>query len=165
VRPGELRGAEWSEFDLDAAEWRIPARRMKMREPHTVPLSQQAVAQLKKLHALTGEGKYLFPNYRRPQAFMNATTLNRALEYMGYKNRFSAHGFRGTASTILNEMGFRPDVIERQLAHKERNAVRAAYNHATYLPERRQMMQAWADFIDSLESGRKVIPGRFNKAV
>ena len=137
VRTKELREAPWSEFDLDRAEWRIASQRMKMREAHIVPLSRQAVDLLKELHSHTGGRKFLLPNFRKPEACMTATTLNRALERMGMNGRdtigFSAHGFRATASTILNELGFRPDVIERQLAHKDRNKVRASYNQAEYL--------------------------------
>ena len=153
VRTVELRKAEWSEFDLDRAEWRIPAERMKMRETHIVPLSRQVVELLRELSTHTGGRRLLFPNYRKPNECMTATTLNRALERMGFNGKdsigFSAHGFRATASTMLNEMGFRADVIERQLAHAERNKVRASYNQAEYLEERRQMMQAWADEIDA----------------
>lgn len=154
VRTVELRKAEWSEFDLDNAEWRLPAERMKMREPHIVPLSKQAVSLLRELQAYTGGRNALFPNYRTPNECMTATTLNRALERMGLNGKdsigFSAHGFRATASTILNEMGYRSDVIERQLAHAERDKVRASYNHAEYMEERKTMMQEWADLIDSL---------------
>lgn len=154
VRTVELRKAQWSEFDLDDAEWRIPAERMKMREPHIVPLSTQAVKLLEELKTYTGGRGLLFPNYRRPSEYMTATTLNRALERMGFNGKdgigFSAHGFRATASTILNELGYRADVIERQLAHAERNKVRASYNQAEYLGERRAMMQEWANFIDGL---------------
>lgn len=164
VRTGELRAAEWSEFDLNRAEWRIPAGRMKMREPHIVPLSAQTVELLRELHTLTGGQRFLFPNYRRPKTYMTGTTLNRALERMGYLGRFSGHGFRATASTLLNEMGYRPDVIERQLAHKERNAVRASYNQAQYLEERRQMMQAWGDYIDSLAAGANITPIKMRAA-
>lgn len=160
VRTVELRGAEWSEFDLDRAEWRIPAERMKMREPHTVPLSWQAVELLRELHTYTGGRTFLFPNYRNPKACMTATTLNRALERMGFNGKgsigFSAHGFRATASTILNETGFRPDVIERQLAHAERDKTRASYNQAEYMPERVAMMQQWADMVDSIAAGGTV---------
>jgi integrase len=164
VRTMELREAEWSEFDLDAAEWRIPAARMKMREPHFVPLSAQAVALLRELHHRTGRGRYLFPNTRRRDACMAATTLNVALGRMGFGGEFSAHGFRATASTLLNEMGYRPDVIERQLAHKPKDAVRSAYNQAEYLDDRRQMMQQWADVVDQLAKGdKKVLTGRFSK--
>ncbi|MBB3834365.1 integrase [Xanthomonas arboricola] len=154
VRTVELRNARWQEFSLDQAMWRIPAERMKMREPHIVPLSKQAIELLRELQTYTGGRGLLFPNYRRPKESMTATTLNRALERMGFNGKgsigFSAHGFRATASTLLNEMGFRADVIERQLAHAERNKVRASYNQAEYLQERVAMMQAWASFLDSL---------------
>lgn len=164
VRPVELRAAEWKEFDLDRREWRIPAERMKMREPHIIPLSLQAIELLRELQEITGGNGYLFRNYRRPKTYMTATTLNRALERMGFGKRFSSHGFRATASTMLNEMGYRPDVIERQLAHKERSATRASYNRAEYLAERQEMMQSWANTIDALARGDKVIPGKFGKA-
>lgn len=164
VRTAELRGARWAEFDLDAAEWRVPAERMKMRDAHTVPLSRQAVELLRELHTLTGGQSFLFPNYRSPNTCMTATTLNRALERMGFNGRdsigFSAHGFRATFSTIANELGYRSDVVERQLAHVERNQVRAAYNQAAYMPERVELMQQWADLCDALERGDKVIPFR-----
>lgn len=127
VRPVELRAAQWGEFDLDEALWCIPDERMKMREPHIVPLSIQAVKLLCELQPLTGGQRWLFPNLRRPKTYMSSMTPNRALERMGYGGKFSSHGFRATASTILNESGFRPDVIERQLAHATRNQVRAAY--------------------------------------
>lgn len=163
VRTKELREAPWSEFDLDRAEWRIAAQRMKMRDPHIVPLSPQSVTLLRELHTHTGGRHYLFPNYRNPDGCMTATTLNRALERMGMNGRdtmgFSAHGFRATASTILNELGYRPEVIERQLAHQERNKVRASYNQAEYLAERRDMMLQWADLIDQIAgSPAKVVP-------
>ena len=165
----ELRAAHWEEFDFDRAEWRIPAGRMKMRELHIVPLSTQALEILQELRTITGASRFLFPNYRRPKSCMTATTLNRALERMGFNGKnsmgFSAHGFRATASTILNELGYRPDVIERQLAHSERNKARASYNHAEYLADRRAMMQAWADLIDEMAvSDSKVIPGRGARA-
>jgi integrase len=154
VRTVELRKAEWVEFDLDRAEWRIPAERMKMREPHIVPLSRQAVELLRELRTHTGGRPLLFPNYRNPNESMTATTLNRALERIGLNGKgsigFSAHGFRATASTMLREMGFRSDVIERQLAHAERNKVRASYNQAEYLDDRRHLMQMWADKIDAI---------------
>lgn len=160
LRPAELRGARWAEIDFDRAEWRIPEERMKMREPHIVPLSAQALELLRELHTLSGDREFLFPNQRRPQDHMSAATLNWALRIAGFNGQgtigFSAHGFRATASTILNEMGCRPDVIERQLAHAERNQVRASYNRAEYLEERRAMMQQWADIID----GGNVIPIR-----
>ncbi len=161
VRPGELRAAEWREFDLEAAEWRIPASRMKMREPHLVPLSRQAVALLKELRRLTGGGRYLFPSLRTPERPISENTLNAALRRLGYSGEeMTAHGFRAMASTLLNEQGFPPDVIELQLAHKERNKVRAAYNRAERLEERRKMMQAWADYLDALKAGGTVVPIR-----
>jgi integrase len=150
VRTAELRGAEWSEVDVAKSEWRIPAERMKMREQHIVPLSRQAIAILKELKPLTGQWKHVFPNQHKPIGQMSENTILYALYRMGYHSRATGHGFRSTASTILNEHGFAPDVIERQLAHSERNSVRAAYNHAQYLPERRKMMQWWADFIDGV---------------
>jgi integrase len=161
VRTTELRAAEWGEIDLKAATWRIPKERMKMGEEHIVPLSDQAVEQLKQLHELTGNRKYLFPNDRDPKSCMSVTTINRALERMGYAGKFSGHGFRSTASTILNEMGYRSDLIEKQLAHSERNKVRASYNQAQYLDERKEMMQGWADLIDQL--GSNVVAGNFGK--
>lgn len=155
VRTVELRMAKWSEFDLDAARWVVPAERMKKREPHIVPLSTQVVTLLRQLHQLTGDSKegYLFPNTRRPKGCMSSTTINRALEYMGFAGKehevnFSGHGFRATASTMLNEMGYRSEVIEMQLAHQERDKTRASYNQADYLPKRAEMMQAWADLMD-----------------
>lgn len=151
ARPGELRAMEWAELDLDNAEWRIPAERMKMREAHIVPLSTQAVAILRDLQRLTGRGRYCFPSLRTPDAPMSENTINAALRALGYdKVTMTGHGFRAMASTRLNEMGWPPDVIERQLAHTERNKVRAAYNRALYLEERRKMMQVWADYLDRL---------------
>lgn len=163
VRTVELRAAHWTEIDLDRAEWRIPAERMKMREPHIVPLSRQAVELLRELHTHTGGRSFLFPNYRNPKTCMTATTLNRALERMGLNGKdsigFSAHGFRATASTMLNELSFRSEVIERQLAHAERNKVRASYNQGEYMEERRAMMQQWADMADEMaKADSKVTP-------
>lgn len=151
VRSGELRRAEWSEIDLDAAEWRIPAERMKMREAHIVPLSTQAVAILQELRPLTEHSRYVFPSIRTITRPMSDGTINAALRRLGYdSDQHVGHGFRAMASTLLNEMGWAPDVIERQLAHAPRNKVRAAYNRAQHLSERRKMMQAWADFQDGL---------------
>jgi len=148
VRTNELRGAQWTEIEWAKAEWRIPAERMKMKELHIVPLSRQAIAVLRELEKHSGSRQYVFPNQHKPAAFMSENTMLYALYRMGYHSRTTAHGFRSTASTILNEHGFRAEVIERQLAHTERNTVRAAYNHAQYLPERRKMMQWWADYLD-----------------
>jgi integrase len=153
VRTGELRAAEWTEIDFDKAEWRIPAERMKMKEVHIVPLSDQAVAVLRELQKHTGNRRYILPNEHNQLTFMSENTMLFALYRMGYRSKLTGHGFRSTASTILNENGYQPDVIERQLAHCERNKVRAAYNHAQYLPERRKMMQWWADYLD--ESAEK----------
>jgi integrase len=153
VRPGELRLAEWSEFDFDAKEWRIPAYRMKMRQQHIVPLADQTVKILRELREHTGECKYLFPSVRTDDRTISDVTMLAALRRMGYeKHEMSAHGFRSTASTLLNELGYNRDWIERQLAHSERNDVRAAYNYAEYLPERRRMMQEWADYLDKLRA-------------
>ena len=152
TRTVELRKSSWSEFDLIGDEWKIPAERMKMRRIHLVPLPGQAVILLNELHRITGAGDWLFPNFRRPDDVMSSTTINRALEHMGYASGlWTGHDFRATASTQLHEMGFRPDAIERQLAHVEDNKTKAAYNHAEYLAERREMMQAWADWIDGIE--------------
>lgn len=148
VRTNELRGACWTEINWDKAEWRIPAERMKMKELHIVPLATQAIAILRELQKLTGNRPHLFPNQHNPAKVMSENTILYALYRMGYHSRATGHGFRSTASTILNEHDFRADVIERQLAHGERNSVRAAYNHAQYLPERRKMMQWWADYLD-----------------
>jgi len=150
VRTSELRGAQWTEIDRKKAEWRIPSERMKMKELHIVPLSRQAIAVLRELQMLTGDRQYIFPNQHNPRAYMSENTMLYALYRMGYHSRTTGHGFRSTASTILNEHGFRADVIERQLAHSERNTVRAAYNHAQYLPERREMMQWWSDYLDKI---------------
>jgi integrase len=155
VRPGELRLAEWSEFDLDGAEWRIPGPRMKMREHHIVPLSKQALAVLQALNPVTGPEGHVFPQMRNASRPISNNTLNAALRTLGFaKSEATAHGFRSTASTMLNEFGiWHPDAIERQLAHGERNKVRSAYNSAQHLPERRRMMQAWADYLDTLRAG------------
>lgn len=156
VRPGELRKAEWSEVDLDTAEWRIPAERMKMREAHIVPLSTQAVAILQELRPLTEHSRYVFPSIRTITRPMSDGTINAALRRLGYdSDQHVGHGFRAMASTLLNEMGWAPDVIERQLAHAPRNKVRAAYNRAQHLAGRRKMMQAWGDFLDGLRRGNR----------
>jgi integrase len=154
VRPGELQWATWSEFDLDGAEWRLPAERMKMREYHIVPLSRQAVAILREVHLVSGPEGYVFPQARNASRPISENTLNVALRGIGYtKEQQTAHGFRRTASTLLNEQGWNRDAIERQLAHGERDPVRGSYNAAQYLPERRRMMQAWSDYIDGLKAG------------
>jgi integrase len=159
VRTSELIHATWDEFDLDAAEWRIPAARMKMRSPHIVPLSRQAVDVLRCLHELRNLSPYVFPGERNHERPMSNNTILGALERLGYKHRMTGHGFRGIASTLLHEMSFPHAHIELQLAHQERNAVSASYNHATYLPERRRMMQAWADHLDALRTGVRARAG------
>lgn len=157
VRTTELRAAQWTEIDWEKAEWRIPAERMKMKELHSVPLSRQAIAVLRELEKYSGKRPYVFPNEQNSATVMSENTMLFALYRMGYHSRTTGHGFRSTASTILNEHGFRADVIERQLAHCERDTVRAAYNHAQYLPERRKMMQWWADYLDKAarKSGKR----------
>jgi integrase len=162
-----LRKAQWPEIDLDNGEWRIPAERMKMREQHIVPLSRQAVETLRDLEPLTNRPMpsrpnapcYVFPSARTYERPMSENAILAALRRMGYtKDEMTGHGFRSMASTLLHEQGWNHQVIERQLAHAERNAVSAAYNFAEHLPERRKMMQAWADYLDSLKAGAEVIP-------
>ena len=158
VRPGELRYMEWTELDLDAGEWRIPGPKMKMRVPHIVPLADQVVALLREIQPLTGNGRYVFPSLRSSSRPISENTVNGALRRIGYsKEEVTGHGFRSTASTLLNEMGWNADWVERQLAHSEKDGVRGSYNYAQYLPGRRKMMQAWADFLDALRDGGKVV--------
>lgn len=163
VRPGELRAAEWAEFDLDTAEWNISATRMKMSEAHLVPLSKQAVAVLRELHDLTGHGKYVFPSARSTKRPMSDNAVLAALRRMGFaKDEMSGHGFRAMARTILDEvMGVRPDYIEHQLAHAVRDPNGRAYNRTAHRAERHKMMQAWADYLDNLRAGGTVL--RLNK--
>lgn len=167
VRTGELIGARWSEFeDMDGDEpmWRIPRERMKMDTPHLVPLSRQAVDVLACLHEIRGVGEFVFPGERNRKGSMSNNTILYALYRLGYRGRMTGHGFRGIASTILHEIGWRHDLIEIQLAHQERNQVSAAYNHATYVADRRKMMQAWADQLDVMREDRKVVAGKFGRA-
>jgi integrase len=158
VRPGELRKAEWSEFDLDAAEWNIPAERMKMRQAHLVPLATQAVKILTELKALTGRGRYVFPSARSDSRPMSDNAVLSALRRMGYsKDEMTGHGFRAVARTILDEvLGVRPDFIEHQLAHAVRDPNGRAYNRTAHLAERRKMMQQWADYLDQLREGKEM---------
>jgi integrase len=153
VRSSELRYATWEEIDLANAQWKIPAERMKMRQPHIVPLSRQAIAVLQEIHPFTGPKGLVFPSVRTYARPISENTVNTALRLMGYaKDEMTGHGFRSMASTLLNEQGWPPDAIERQLAHIEQNDVRAAYNYAEYLPQRREMMQAWANYLDVLRT-------------
>jgi len=164
-RPGELLGASWAEFDLDAALWRIPAERMKMGEEHLIPLPSQAVELLRGLKFLTGKYPHLFPHRDQRLKAMTDSALRQALRSLGYSRKLTPHGFRGTASTTLNEMGYRGDWIEKQLAHGERKRSRGSYNHAIYLEDRRTMLQGWADLIDEMtKSTSNVVPGRFGQA-
>jgi len=162
-----LRHAEWAEFDVEKAEWRIPAHKMKMRVQHIVPLSRQVLEILEELRPLTGHGaaaKYLFPSVRTLSRPMSDNTVNAALRRMGFeKSVIVGHGFRAMASTLLNEQGWKADAIERQLAHAERNNVRAAYNYAEYLPERRQMMQGWADYLEGVRTANNVLIAKFER--
>jgi integrase len=154
TRPGEVRGACWAEFDLDAALWTIPAKRMKMRHEHRVPLASQAVALLRTVQTQCGGRELVFPSPFYPSKQISENTFNSALARMGYKETATAHGFRSLFSTVANECGWNPDVIERQLAHKEANAVRAAYHRSTYLDERVKLMQWWADYLDGRKTGK-----------
>jgi integrase len=159
VRPGELRAAEWVEFNLDAAEWRIPGGKMKMKTDHLVPLSTQAVAILRRMHPMTGHGRYVFPSLRTGERPMSENTINAALRGMGYsKDVHTAHGFRATARTIMDEvMGERVDLIEHQLSHAVKDPNGRAYNRTAHLPARREMMQRWADYLDKLRIGADVV--------
>ena len=164
VRTSELIGARWDEFDFDARRWCIPAERMKMKTPHIVPLSSQAIEVLNLLRTISDHRELVFPgeqDFRKPMSNM---TILKALERMGYKGRMTGHGFRGVASTILHEQGYNHDHIELQLAHAPRNEVSAAYNHALYLEPRAKMMQDWADFLERTPRGGKVSPFRSSAA-
>ena len=157
VRTNELIGALWTEFDLDNALWIVPAERMKMRSEHVVPLTSRALEIITELKTIAGNSRYLLPG-RNPNKPISNNTLLFALYRLGYKGKMTGHGFRAVASTILNESGFNPDAIERQLAHCERNEIRGAYNRAQYMPERIKMLQWWNDYIQGLENGASVVP-------
>jgi integrase len=156
VRKSELIEATWEEVDFEACEWRIPAERTKMKIPHIVPLPAQALSCFRELHLLACGSRFVLPHHGDLGRPMGHSTLNKMFERMGYQGKLTVHGLRATASTLLNEQGFRPDVIERQLAHTERNRIRAAYNRAEYLEERRQLMQHWANYLDAVASGAAV---------
>jgi len=164
VRTSELIGARWEEFDIDARRWSIPATRMKMKTPHIVPLSLQAIEVLELLRTLSGNSELIFPGEQDSKKSMSNMTILKALERMGYKGRMTGHGFRGLASTVLHEQGYNHDHIELQLAHAPRNAVSAAYNHALYLEPRAKMMQDWADFLERTQRGSKVLSFRGSAA-
>ncbi len=165
VRPGELRRAEWVEFDLDNARWEIPAERMKMRREHIVPLAAQAVAILRELHPLTGSSRYVFPSERGHNRPISENTLGAALRTLGYPPTVHVpHGFRSSASTMLNEMGFKPEIIEAQLAHAKKDRIAGIYNRARYLPERTTLMTAWADYLDTLRAGKSKVVSLRHKA-
>lgn len=164
VRTGELTGAQWQEINWDREEWHIPKERMKMKRPHVVPLSRQALAILKELHPLTGDKPQIFYSSVSKSKHISNGAILRALMLMGYKNRMTGHGFRSLASTILNEKGYQPDVIERQLAHEDGDKIRSAYNRAEYLLERKKMMQDYADILDVIKNDSgKVVVGSFKK--
>jgi integrase len=167
VRPGELRGAEWTELDLEIAIWRIPAGRMKGRIEHVVPLSRQAVELFRLAHGFTGDGRYVFPSIRSVSRPMSENTVNGALRRLGFAgDEMTAHGFRAMASTLLNESGnWSPDAIERALAHKDRDTVRAAYHRGAHWKERVAMAQWWSDHLDALRLGAQVVPLRTGNAL
>ncbi len=158
VRTSKLINAKWSEFDFEAAQWRIPAERMKMETPHIVPLARQALHILETLKTISSDSELVFPNQNNRAKLMSNNTILKALAIMGYKGRMTGHGFRGIASTALHEQGFDHMHIELQLAHQERDQTTAAYNHALYLKQRKVMMQQWADYLDELKAGAKVVP-------
>ncbi len=154
VRPSEAAGTRWDELDIDNALWNIPAERMKSKKAHTVPVSSQALELLEMMKPISSKSEYVFPSDRSPRKPTNASTANMALKRMGYANQLVAHGLRSIASTILNEEGFDPDVIESALAHTGQNEVRNAYNRATYLERRKLLMQWWSDYIDAAQPGK-----------
>ncbi|MDP1558002.1 MAG: tyrosine-type recombinase/integrase [Nitrosomonas sp.] len=158
VRTSELIGARWDEIELDKKQWRIPAERMKMKTPHIVPLSNQAIAVLGKIKELAADQILLFPSERRDGKSMSNNTILYALYRLGYHSRMTGHGFRGVASTILHERGYNHDHIELQLAHSKRDAVSASYNHALYLEPRARIMQDWADYLDAIKTGATIMP-------
>lgn len=156
LRPGEIRHAEWSEISFDRKQWKIPANKMKMGTPHIIPLSRQAIEILKEIEPVTGQGKYIFPSLSSKDSTISENALNVALRRIGFTGEeMTAHGFRGMASTLLRENGYQSEYVEAQLAHAERNKVKAAYNHAEYIMERTNMMQWWADYLDSLRENPK----------
>ncbi|EPF20094.1 Putative prophage CPS-53 integrase [Cedecea davisae] len=163
LRTGELRGASWQEIDEQAAVWEIPAERMKMRRPHIVPLSQQALTIIARIREMTGRYSLIFPGRNDPRKTMSEASINQVFKRIGYAGRVTGHGFRHTMSTILHEQGYNTAWIETQLAHVDKNSIRGTYNHAQYLDGRREMLQWYADYMDSLERGENVVHGAFGK--
>ncbi|MDH2324208.1 tyrosine-type recombinase/integrase [Providencia huaxiensis] len=164
VRPGELRKAEWSEINFDTGVWEIPAEKMKMRRPHIVPLSEQAVDLLKQIHPISGSYQYIFPSRTDYRKHISDMALNTMIRRMGYSGRATGHGFRHTMSTILHEQGYNTAWIETQLAHVDKNSIRGTYNHAQYIDGRREMLQWYADYMGALENGDNVVHGNFKRA-
>lgn len=160
ARTQEIRGARWEEFDLGERLWTIPASRMKMKMVHRVPLSTQALAVLEQLRPFSGKEEFCFPGHHDPSRMMSENAMLYAMYRMGFRGKATVHGFRATGSTILNECGYNPDAIEKQLAHAERNKIRAAYHRSEYMDERRKIMQTWADYLDALRTGAKIVPIR-----
>jgi len=165
ARPANLVEMEWSEIDFENTQWIIPAEKMKMNDRHIVPLSKQAIELLQEIQPLTGRGSYVFASNQGKikTGHISRETPGAIIRRLGYKGVHTMHGFRTTASTMLHEKGFNSDMIERQLAHAERNSVKAAYCHAEYLPERKKMMQVWSDYLDALKTGDNVIIGNFKR--
>ncbi|ASA50327.1 tyrosine-type recombinase/integrase [Salmonella enterica] len=163
VRPGELRQAEWCEIDFDNRLWEVPKERMKMRRPHCVPLSEQALNILERLKPMTGHYQYIFPGRIHHSKPMSEMAMNVLIRRIGYAGRVTGHGFRHTMSTILHEQGYNTAWIETQLAHVDKNSIRGTYNHAQYLDGRREMLQWYADYMEALESGGSVVHGAFGK--
>lgn len=163
VRPGELRKAEWSEINFDTGVWEIPAEKMKMRRPHIVPLSEQVIDLLKQIHPISGSYQYIFPSRTDYRKHISDMALNTMIRRMGYSGRATGHGFRHTMSTILHEQGYNTAWIETQLAHVDKNSIRGTYNHAQYIDGRREMLQWYADYMDTLENGDNIIYGKFKQ--
>ncbi|WP_340618621.1 tyrosine-type recombinase/integrase [Xenorhabdus entomophaga] len=161
VRPGELRNAEWSEIDFNKAQWEISAAKMKMHRPHIIPLSKQAIAILEQMKPVTGQRKYVFHGRSNTSKPMSETAMNQAIKRIGYDGRATSHGFRHTMSTILHEQGYNTAWIETQLAHVDKNSIRGTYNHAQYLEGRREMLQWYADYMETLERGENVLIRKF----
>ena len=164
LRTGELRGAFWDEINISKAVWEIPASRMKMRRPHVVPLSRQALTLIGQLQELTGNYPLMFPGRNDPRKTMSEASINQVFKRIGYDGKVTGHGFRHTMSTILHEQGYNTAWIETQLAHVDKNSIRGTYNHAQYIDGRREMLQWYADYMEALENGENVVHGTFGKS-